>query len=467
MAIYHMSAQIIGRSAGRSAIAAAAYRAGEKIVDERTGEVHDYTRKHGVDYQEILTPEGAGDWARNRTTLWNHAEQSETRRNSQIAREINIAIPKELDPEKGRELVRDYAQRNFVNQGMIADICIHHEESENPHAHIMLSMREAGPDGFTNKNRDWNDKSQLEAWREDWAHSCNKMLEREGMNISIDHRTLEAQGIDREPTKHLGPAVTQMERRGIESDIGNINREIAERQIEIERLQKAISFINQAIEQIQKEPDEIKPKTVEKEQETATEKKSKTTTQKAQREYNEQTTKRILEYIQNEPDINKVKQLYFLVQSDAIKKDLEAEIKKQFDYHQAEQKVSTNQEAFDSAAYSEKRIAVEIDNLGVLDRAKYKLGKHEINHREKEITERKERAHTELMKSRREFDEVKNQLSSPTSEVYQEVYTHNKNTEEAAKAYHILTAHYNERIKQEVEKQQEATRKRDKDGHER
>ncbi len=240
MAIYHFNVQIIGRSEGRSAIAAAAYRAGEKIVNELTGEIHDYTRKGDVDYVEILTPEGAGEWAQDKARLWNAAEQSEKRVNSQIAREINVALPIELTPEQNRALVRDYIQRNFINQGMVADLCIHNEKGENPHAHIMLSMREAGPEGFTKKNRSWNDKGQLENWREDWAHSCNKAMQRVGRDIQIDHRTLEAQGIDREPTTHLGPSATAMERRGIRTRPGDLNREISS----LEETKKEVQQIN-------------------------------------------------------------------------------------------------------------------------------------------------------------------------------------------------------------------------------
>jgi hypothetical protein len=266
MAIYHMSVQVISRSAGRSAIAAAAYRAGEQINDARTGAVHDYTRKKDVDYQEILIPEGVGDWANDRDELWNKVELAEKRKDAQLAREINIAIPHELSAEQGRELVRDYAQRNFVDQGMIADICIHDEKGNNPHAHIMLSMREAQTDGFGQKVRDWNDKQQLESWREDWAHSCNKSLEKAGYDVTIDHRTLEAQGIDREPTKHLGPVATAMERRGFDSDRGDINRDI----IGLNALTKSLQEISKEIVVLQQEvelpksddapPDEPSPK---------------------------------------------------------------------------------------------------------------------------------------------------------------------------------------------------------------
>lgn len=443
MAIYHMSAQIIGRSAGRSATAAAAYRAGEKIVDERTGEVHDYSRKKDVDYQEILTPDGAGDWAHDRATLWNYAEQSENRINSQIAREINIAIPKELDPEKGRELVRDYAQRNFVNQGMIADICIHHEGKENPHAHIMLSMREAGPEGFTKKNRDWNDKAQLETWREDWAHSCNKMLEREGLNISIDHRTLEAQGIQREPTKHLGPSATEIERRGAVSELGEYNRSIITQQEELAQAQKELRDIALMIQYLERQPEEIESPKAEPKPEPKT----------SGREYNEQTTKKAIEYIQSEPDLQKVRQLYFLIRDDATHKDLKTEIQKQAEYRTAEQRAVSAKNEHDSAIYQQKRIVAEIEKLGMIERTKYKLGKHDLCQREKEAQERTEKAQTEYARAQRDFSETESQLLSPASDVYRQVHNHNQKSHEAQKTYKAVTAHYNERTAKEIERQ--------------
>lgn len=254
MAIYHMSAQVIGRSSGRSSTAAAAYRSGEKIVDERTGEVHDYTRKSGVDYTEILTPDNCGDWAKDRARLWNMTELAEKRKDAQVAREINIAIPVELTPEQGRELVKEYAQENFVNKGMIADICIHGENTHNPHAHIMLSMREATPEGLGKKVREWNDKEELGKWREEWAHNCNTALERAGVNFTIDHRSYQAQGIDRAPTVHQGPSATAICERGGESHIAQINEDIAEYNKQIETIsaaQKEIAEINRLLSEIQ------------------------------------------------------------------------------------------------------------------------------------------------------------------------------------------------------------------------
>ena len=225
MAIYHMSAKVISRSTGRSATGAAAYRSGSEIVDERTGLVHNYTRKGGVDGTALMSPDNAPSWASDRSQLWNMVEQVEKRKDAQVAREIVVAIPKELKREQMADLVKGYAQDQFVNRGMVADVAFHHLESENPHAHIMLTTRSIGPEGFGNKAREWNDKALLEQWREQWEQHANKALEMSGHESRIDHRSLEVQGIERAPTVHLGPTATAIERRGAESERGDTNRE--------------------------------------------------------------------------------------------------------------------------------------------------------------------------------------------------------------------------------------------------
>ncbi len=200
MAIYHLNAQIVKRSAGASAVAGAAYRAGERLVDERTGEVHDYRRK-AVDDSVILTPAGAPAWTRNRAQLWNRAEAAERRADAQVAREVRVAIPGELSASAGRGLVRKFAEEQFVDRGMIADIGFHGEGGRNPHAHLLLTMRpiDRDRDGFSKrKDRSWNDKSALMAWREAWSDLANRALGEHGSPERIDHRTLEAQRIDAE-----------------------------------------------------------------------------------------------------------------------------------------------------------------------------------------------------------------------------------------------------------------------------
>lgn len=222
MAIFHFSAKTISRSAGRSAVAAAAYRAGECLEDERTGITHDYRRKGetGVDHSEIMAPSNAPSWARDRSKLWNTVEQIEKRKDSQLAREIEVSLPRELNKKQQLELAREFIKKQFVDRGMIADFAIHKADSDNPHVHIMLTMRDINEDGFGKKNRDWNDKELLKEWREKWEFHANSALEKAGFEERIDHRSLEAQGItDRAPGVHLGPSATAIERRGEHSEI--------------------------------------------------------------------------------------------------------------------------------------------------------------------------------------------------------------------------------------------------------
>ena len=197
MAIYHLRATMISRSAGRSATAAAAYRSATHIEDHRTGLSFDYRARSGVDHVEILAPAHAPDWAQDRAALWNAVEAAETRKNSQVAREIRVALPAELDHAQRVSLVRDFCQRQFVDRGMVADIALHapgrEGDDRNHHAHILLTTREIAAEGFTTKNRDWNAVEVLEGWRESWAQDANLALEQAGHGERIDHRTLEAQ----------------------------------------------------------------------------------------------------------------------------------------------------------------------------------------------------------------------------------------------------------------------------------
>ena len=228
MAIYHIQASVISRARGGSAVAAAAYRSGEKLIDERTGEQHDYSRRSGVDGSLIIAPEGAPDWVRDRDRLWNAGELSEKRKDSQVAREVRVALPRELDPEQRRELVREFAKAEFTGRGMVADVSYHDGNSGNPHAHILLTTRQLKSDGFGAKDRSWNDKGLLLRWREQWAESANRALDRAGSRERIDHRTLaeqrqeaiergqvrRASKLDRDPQIHLGKAGAALRRRG-------------------------------------------------------------------------------------------------------------------------------------------------------------------------------------------------------------------------------------------------------------
>ena len=231
MADYRLSAQVISRGKGQSSIASAAYRSASRLLDERTGEIHNYDRKAGVTHAEVMTPEGTPDWMHDRAQLWNAVEAVERRKDAQLAREVQLSLPHELTDAQRLDLVRGFVQEQFVDRGMIADVAIHAPsekgDQRNHHAHVMLTMRSLTADGFGQKARDWNSPELLEQWREQWAHHQNRTLERHGHSERVDHRSYEAQGIDREPSQHLGYVATDMERNGKASRIGDENRAIA------------------------------------------------------------------------------------------------------------------------------------------------------------------------------------------------------------------------------------------------
>lgn len=246
MAIYHLSVKTISRSAGRSATAAIAYRSGELIVDQRTGLAHDYTRRSGVEYKEIFLPENSPAWAADRSRLWNAAELAETRKNSTVAREFEVAIPADLNKAQRLQLVSEFARELVQRHGMAVDVAVHTPGKEgderNHHAHILCSTRRLMPEGFTEKTRELDNQMSGEVihWRQRWAEVSNQHLEKAGSQARIDHRSLEAQRaaavergdveqaakLDRVPTVHLGPNVVQMEQRGKRTERGDVGREI-------------------------------------------------------------------------------------------------------------------------------------------------------------------------------------------------------------------------------------------------
>jgi len=228
MAIFHHETKIVSRKAGQSVCACASYRSGEKIEDDRYGKTHDYTRKEGIVHTEILAPEGAPDWVNDRQKLWNEVERAEKRGDAQLAREVNLALPTELSREEQIQFTRDYVKDNYVSKGMIADIAIHDKEDGNPHAHIMLTMRDIDRDGFKNKNRDWNEHSLATEYRKDWADRINAELEKRGIEERVDHRSNKERGLEELPTIHLGPDAHAMEKRGVQTELGDINRERVE-----------------------------------------------------------------------------------------------------------------------------------------------------------------------------------------------------------------------------------------------
>lgn len=322
MAIYHLSVKIISRSSGRSSVAAACYRSGDTITNEWDGITHNYSKKNWIEHTEILLPPSAPDTFKDRSTLWNSVKLAEKSGNAQLAREIEIALPHELNPEQQIALTRAYIERNFTSQGMCADFAIHNPPVtdskhrpidingnptndpdkmtfHNPHAHIMLTMRhldkqgqwqpksqknylcrkgnqeksipapdmkQAELDGWhkqyqykvgkkkiwlteesaakkdlkrINNNpkaecvqnpimADWNSKDSLFRWRESWASMCNQALRDNGISEQIDHRSYEEQGINKVGTVHLGPSAFMAEKQGEHTELGNLNRAIAE-----------------------------------------------------------------------------------------------------------------------------------------------------------------------------------------------------------------------------------------------
>ncbi len=222
MAIYHFSAKVISRGSGSSAVAAAAYRSASRLEDERLDRHHDFSNKAGVVHSAVLLPDGAPEAWRDRERLWNDVEAAELRKDAQLAREIEFAIPRELDQAEGIRLAREFVSREFVARGIVADLNVHWDVGEDgspkPHAHVMLSLREVSEDGFGPKVREWNRTELLTHWREAWADHVNVRLAELDIDARVDHRSLDAQGIELEPQHKIGPAAARMAAHGLESE---------------------------------------------------------------------------------------------------------------------------------------------------------------------------------------------------------------------------------------------------------
>ena len=272
-----------------SAVGASAYRSGEILKNEYDGVTHDFTRKRGIAHTEILLPPHAPPDFADRSTLWNSVEKIEKAKNSQLAREIEVALPVELDREKQIQLVREYVQDNFVSAGMCADIAFHDKKNGNPHAHIMLTMRpleQSGEWGAKSKKEyildkngqriklkngsfktrkvdltDWNDKDKAEVWRQAWADVTNKYLAEQNIPQRIDHRSYERQGIEQIPTVHMGVAATQMERKGIVTEKGEKNRLIREQNRLLKEVRRRIAELGKWVKEksAQKDNQSINP----------------------------------------------------------------------------------------------------------------------------------------------------------------------------------------------------------------
>ena len=260
MAIYHFSVKNISRAQGRSAVACAAYRSGEKLIDERQGKEQDYTKKTGVEFTKIYAPIGTNAELLERGQLWNAVEKTERRKDANLAREFEIALPQELNKEEREKLVDELCNKIVERHNVIVDAAIHapHTDSgsdeRNYHAHIMFTGRhidlETG-DFAAKKNRDFNKENSSETvqkWREDFADMTNAHLMRAGhLFSSVDHRSYAAQGLDKEATAHEGSAVTKLRRLGIDTEISLSNDAIKQRNAERHNLPKLIEGLEQEI----------------------------------------------------------------------------------------------------------------------------------------------------------------------------------------------------------------------------
>jgi len=230
---YHCSVKPVSRSAGRSVVAAAAYRLGESLRDERHATVHDYTRRRGVEATFTVAPPDAPAWAHDPESLWNAAERAETRKNSTLAREVELALPSLLTPDERQRITEKFAGELVDRYNVAVSVAIHapgrNGDDRNFHAHILFTTREMLPEGLGKKTRILDDRKtgphEVIKLRELAADIINQSLADANADIRVDHRSFKDRGIEREPTTHLGPAATEMERRGELSDRGDINRQ--------------------------------------------------------------------------------------------------------------------------------------------------------------------------------------------------------------------------------------------------
>lgn len=284
MALFHFHVDQIGRSAGRSAVACAAYRSGEKLYSEYYGETSDYTRKGGVMYSEIMLPPHAPMAYADRQTLWNAVEKAERRHDAQLAYSFDIALQNELTFEENLEVARAFLLQYFVGDGMTVDFCVHDPERDgiqNPHFHVMVPIRPLNPDGTwgTKQHRvyhlgengerirdeygnyvfdavattDWGKPETLELWRAQWANVVNAKFEQKGLSCRIDHRSYEDQALDILPTVHEGPVVRRMEQKGIRTEKGELNRWIKATNRILKNLKQRIADLKLWIEVLREE----------------------------------------------------------------------------------------------------------------------------------------------------------------------------------------------------------------------
>jgi ATP-dependent exoDNAse (exonuclease V) alpha subunit len=262
MSIYHLSVKTVSRSSGRSSTGAAAYRSATKIVDQRLGIVHDYSRKKGVEFSQIVLPFGAPESFMERSVLWNAAEASETRKNSVVAREFEVALPSEISPEQRVELVRDLAKSISDRHMVGVDFVIHAPGKEgdqrNHHAHVLCTTRRLWAGGFGEKSRELDDQKlgEVAYWRKKWEDLENRALERAGVKARVSCRSLEDQGLQHQPAFPPGPSITGILRRGeashvlqrVDLEASRRLEEIQKERMERDRLEREIPVLEKEIE---------------------------------------------------------------------------------------------------------------------------------------------------------------------------------------------------------------------------
>ena len=333
MALYHFHVTQIKRSRGQSVMACAAYRAGEKLYSERYGGTSDYTRKGGVICSEILLPANAPPEFADRQTLWNSLEAAEKNKNAQLAYSFDIALQNEFSLDENIALARHFLLENFVSRGMIADFAVHEADKEDggipkPHFHVLCPIRPLNPDGswgdkqhrvyrldedgnrITDENgkelfdavptTDWGRPETLDHWRQAWANLCNQKFEEKGLADRIDHRSYEAQGIALLPQVHEGPAVRQMEAKGIRTNKGDLNRWIKTTNAMIRSLAGKVKNLMEWVKEIRselavREPESPLLEALLLEYSASERERSRTYSQKWQRDHSIETMKEVAE----------------------------------------------------------------------------------------------------------------------------------------------------------------------------
>ena len=286
MALFHLSVTQTKRSAGQSAVASAAYRAGERLYSEYYGEYSDYTRKGGVICSDILLPSHAPPEYADRQTLWNAVEKAERGKNAQLAYSFDIALQNEFSLAENVALARQFLLENFVSRGMVVDFAVHQPDRgdggiPNPHFHVLCPIRPIEQDGkWGLKQRrvyaldedgsrirdadgtfvfnavpttDWGSPETLEHWRQTWAELCNDKFAEKGLDVRIDHRSYERQGVELLPTVHEGATVRAMEKKGIRTDKGEFNRWIKATNALIRQIRSRLSALLDWVKEVSAE----------------------------------------------------------------------------------------------------------------------------------------------------------------------------------------------------------------------